>query len=475
MSSSHAAPASWLASLRLAAAGAVVVDHAFLLTGHPTPVLLAWTGRELHLGGLAVLVFFVLSGYLVTSSWLAEPDLARFLRKRVLRIFPGLATVLLLSVLLLGPAVTQLPLAEYLSSGQTWSYLRGVLLAPIPLHLPGVFLDNPGTDYVNGSLWTLPLELIAYCLLGAAGLLGLVRRRWPLPALAAVLLVATQLVPVLSQSGLGDPLLFFALGASARVFPPPMGTTLAAGASGLLSVSVLLGTYTLGALALTYLILFLGTRTCGPLAHAGRWGDPSYGIYIYGYPVQQALVGAGWTSVWSMAATSVVLVVPLGYLSWHLVEKRAMTWGRRERAHATSTSEAAAAAHASVPAQRDDRLPEPAVPATTWTPRDCSDRLADVVRTALPEEPAGHHALLMPSHQVRPEQHESGAAVVEYAVLVALVGLVVAGAAVGVGDRVSTTYETACGALAQGRQSAPAPPGRAVGLPGAPGQQRGRC
>ena len=329
---------TWLAALRLAAASAVVVDHAFLLAGHPTPVVLAWSNRSLHLGGFAVVVFFVLSGYLVTSSWLHQPQLAPFLRKRVLRIWPALLVALAVSTLVLGPLMTTLPVAAYLTDGGTWHYLRGALLMPVELHLPGVFTDNPGTDYVNGSLWTLPLEVLCYCLLGIAGMLGLLARRWPVPLAACLALVATQLIPVLSLTGLGDAVTFFLLGASARLFALPMRARYAAAAAALLIASVVAGIYTVGAFALAYSVLYVGTRQWGPLARSDRWGDPSYGVYVYGYPVQQTFVALGLTAVWPLAVVSGVVVVLLGYASWHLVEKRALAWGRRRPQNERTTA-----------------------------------------------------------------------------------------------------------------------------------------
>ena len=340
---------SWLAALRLLAAGAVVVDHAFLLAGHETPVVLAWSTRNLHLGGLAVVVFFVLSGFLVASSWLQDPDLVRFLRKRTLRIFPALVVVVAVSVLALGPALTTLPLLDYATSGGTWQYLRSAVLAPVEFHLPGVFVDNPGSDYVNGSLWTLPLELLCYCLLAIAGVLQLARRRWPVPLAAAALLAATQLVPALSATGFGDPIMFFLLGASIRLFDLPLRRRHGALAAAALAASVLTGVYTPGALALAYLILVVGTTSTGPLTRTDRWGDPSYGVYLWGYPVQQTLVTAGLTAVWPLAAVGAALALALGYASWHLVEKRAMAWGRRPAPRAAAEAPASsqpAVAHA---------------------------------------------------------------------------------------------------------------------------------
>jgi peptidoglycan/LPS O-acetylase OafA/YrhL len=88
-----------------------------------------------------------------------------------------LATVVLLAMLVLGPSVTTLPLRDYFSHSLTWDYLHNILLQ-IRFSLPGVFADNTFPNAVNGSLWTIPIEVSCYAVLAAAGALGLMRWRW---------------------------------------------------------------------------------------------------------------------------------------------------------------------------------------------------------------------------------------------------------------------------------------------------------
>ena len=95
--------------LRLFAALLVFWFHALAFTGHPIPMLFSWVAP----GPLGVYIFFLISGYLVSMSWQSDPNAARFLMRRSLRIFPALIVLVALTALLLGPAVTTEPLREY--------------------------------------------------------------------------------------------------------------------------------------------------------------------------------------------------------------------------------------------------------------------------------------------------------------------------------------------------------------------------
>src|SRR5581483_536908 len=144
--------------VRLIGAALVIYGHAFVLTGSAPP---AFLGNGVHTIG--VKIFFVVSGYLVAQSWLRDRNLVRFVCRRVLRIFPALAAVVLLTVAVLGPVMTSLPLAAYFSAPAVPLYLRNILLY-INYGLPGVFLHNTYPSAVNGSLWSLPAEVSLYLL-----------------------------------------------------------------------------------------------------------------------------------------------------------------------------------------------------------------------------------------------------------------------------------------------------------------------
>lgn len=147
----------------------VIVGHANPITGTGVDILTQYTGGECSFGGLAVGVFFFFSGLYVTKSLSKTVNLRTYLAKRVERIFPQLAVVILISVFVLGPIFTSLPIGTYFLSPGTYTYLLNAVLIPIH-NLPGVFEGLP-YQTVNGPLWTLPVEFVCYLMLLVISLL----------------------------------------------------------------------------------------------------------------------------------------------------------------------------------------------------------------------------------------------------------------------------------------------------------------
>jgi peptidoglycan/LPS O-acetylase OafA/YrhL len=163
--------------LRLIAALAVIIGHAYSIA--PQPPLQDKVLSILHFdysGSLAVKFFFFLSGLLVTNSIILKPNTFQFLAKRVFRIFPGLLVCLLIAVLIVGPIFTQVSLAEYFSSAETWTYVtKNFFLTDLQWKLTGVFSDSKYG--LNGSLWTLPYEVLCYIYLAILYGLGFLKNK----------------------------------------------------------------------------------------------------------------------------------------------------------------------------------------------------------------------------------------------------------------------------------------------------------
>ncbi len=338
--------------LRLLAAWLVLFSHCYPLGGRPANEPLASTLGIDTLGGVGVSIFFVLSGYLVAQSIERSRDLRDFARRRALRIFPALIVVCLLCVLALGPMVTTLPLAQYFTDPGTWSYLRTATGWSIKYQLPGVFADNPAGNAVNGSLWSLPDEIRCYLVLALASLVPVALRFKALAALLAlaVLLALRPEAQSAKFAGLGYFLnklgFLFALGACwaawAHRFTPRswMGPPLVLGALLLLPRGMpQLLLFELG-LGITVLWLALYGRWLPRIP--SRWGDWSYGLYLYAFPVQQALAHARLheVSFVSYVLASTLVTVVFAGLSWHLVEKPALRWKTAALPQATSASAA---------------------------------------------------------------------------------------------------------------------------------------
>ncbi|MDP5052505.1 MAG: acyltransferase [Congregibacter sp.] len=323
--------------LRILFAWLVLFGHSFPITGHAElNPLREFFEKSTWIGEVAVSGFFAISGYLVAASFVRR-GLVDYCISRILRIYPALIVCVLLTVFVLGSWLTTLDTSAYLSDPQTGNYLwNTTALFPMSFRLPGVFEALPRTG-VNGSLWTLPVEVSCYILLMVAGVAGLLRWR-SLANLAglALLLFAVNYfadVPLVGRiPKWAEPCLYFLLGVGSYINRDmiPLSVPLAILAAGLAYAA--LGEPWFGVVfppAFVYLIFFVAYRSV--YLDIDRWlGDPSYGIYIYAWPVQQTLVvffpGEG-PYFNSGLATLVVLV--LAMLSWHFLEKPALGLKKR--------------------------------------------------------------------------------------------------------------------------------------------------
>ena len=323
--------------LRCALAVLVIYSHSHaLLAGNDeTEPLYRWTRGQLTGGGLAVDSFFIISGYLITQSWVRSRGLGDFLLKRVLRVYPAFIVAVALGVLVVAP----------LSSGLSLSIDAGDwLLGTLDLrgYTPAnTFPDNPLPNAVNGSLWSVAYEFWCYLGIALLGTCALLRHRRLISAFL-LLAIAVSIVFVAWDLNPGGKVLGVIFGAPscwARLLPyylagttfylwrdrTPMSWTLAGISVAVLFAGPLLAPWGVALtcpLALTYLLLFLALRPIPGLVGWAKRGDFSYGLYLYAFPVQQLLV------MWRPAMQPLELfslALPLtllcAFVSWHLIEK----------------------------------------------------------------------------------------------------------------------------------------------------------
>lgn len=305
--------------LRLLAALAVLLSHSFQLSYGNYWLEPIWRigAHQATIGRLAVIVFFIVSGYLITGSWVRRPDPVRFVLARATRLLPGLLVMLVLLTCVAGPLLSTLPPGDYFASPATWSFLASNLLVFVNQGaLPGVFATNPLPGVVAGSLWTLAYEVECYAivlLLGAAGCLN----RWTVLAAYAALLMAGKLWWGGVHVEFGG---YFAAGAVMYFWAVPMRAWLAWGCLGLLALALATTGFRMAAAtAGAYLVIYLALAT-RPIRLPG--GDLSYGAYIYGFPVQQAaaLALGAYAAWWSNILLSLPVVLLLAWASWRWVE-----------------------------------------------------------------------------------------------------------------------------------------------------------
>ena len=311
---------------RLLAAYFVLLAHSYALLGVRPPT---WIGLvPVGLGELGVLMFFAISGYLVTASWSSDRNFIRFLQRRSLRIFPALIVCVAFMVLIVGPAFTRFELSEYLMHAQTGSFLLNAVLF-IQYSLPGVFEENPHKYAVNGSLWSLPIEFMCYLLLAVCAIL--IRSRAVFPALT-VLLAATYTYVTSNKLG---PILFYAsdlqqllkYGAvfffAATLFAYNLKWLLKPWiAAALLVLWFFYSSSLLNLVMIPLIVLGFGLAPSPKPLNVFLKLDYSYGIYIYAFPVQQALV-ATWPDIdiSTYIAVTTIITVGLAAMSWYLIEK----------------------------------------------------------------------------------------------------------------------------------------------------------
>ena len=325
--------------LRLVAALSVILSHAFLLAENSQDhdPLMILTGGQAILGLAGVFVFFTISGYLITQSFETTASPFVFLAKRALRIFPGLILCLLVCVFVVGPLTTQLPLAEYFSRRETYLFLLHNAFLDIEYNrLPGVeFWPGNIGGIVNGPLWSLPCEALLYLLLFALGLFRLLS----LPV--CMLLLAIGLGALwLDTAGetFGSALWLLGFFAAGMCCYRLRGPRLIAGHWALLAllglaVSIPARLFLVAfPLCGGYLTIYLALNKRLPKLRAARFGDLSYGLYIYGWPIEQCVVyfSGGAAPWWKVFAISVAAAVPTAFLSWHGIERRCR-WRSRRR------------------------------------------------------------------------------------------------------------------------------------------------
>jgi peptidoglycan/LPS O-acetylase OafA/YrhL len=356
--------------LRLFAAFAVIFSHAYPIRDGVSDFEPYWRiSGYCTFGEISVAVFFVISGLLVARSFLADPSATSFLRKRLLRILPGLIACVAFCIFIVGPLFTQLKLREFFLSRETLKFARNALLLPASFHLPGIFENFDIWDprkAVNGSLWSLPLEFLMYLAVLGLGMAKVLKKKtvvtavavlflmdwlyfqhvgfepthpflqkyrvWfeQMPHLAALFIGGTlmllfQDVIVLSWRWLAVCVLSIALTWQVSL----EWAVRVLGGHGMIrpiAVHPVYG-YLVFSICLPYIVMYLAfvrVRVLKPvLQSVTKWGDFSYGVYLYGYPVEQMLF-----RTWGdklpfplFIGLSCIGTLFLAILSWHLVEK----------------------------------------------------------------------------------------------------------------------------------------------------------
>jgi peptidoglycan/LPS O-acetylase OafA/YrhL len=262
-----------LTVLRIALASTVIFSHAYRVYGLTEPGLLDHT-----LGRWALWGFFGLSGYLITASWKAQPDIRRFAWRRIRRVIPGFVVAFIICVAIVAP----------LGGGAPEPRVLLDLLSIQPPDVPSAFQGKP-VNLLDPPMWSIRWELLCYLLTPL--LFPLLNRRIALMLVWPGMVILSAIEP--QDPGQGGLLLAFLTGGILTALPLP-------------------------ALPLPKL------------------PDVSYGTYLYGWPIEKLLQWWGVTEPLILFALALPLAFVAGYLSHRFVERPAMTWrSRRAAARAT--------------------------------------------------------------------------------------------------------------------------------------------
>ena len=318
-----------LTFIRLVAALSVIYGHtSAIVYGAPADWVAVTTGYA-FLGGVAVDLFFLISGFLVTASIL-NGGVKNYVVSRIFRIYPALWVNLILVTFVLGSMVTTLSVSEYIIHEDVWTYFNGLAFTyKGGFFLPGVFTQNHN-QAVNGSIWSVLIEVWLYIVVAFFYIFRIMRSRAIFNTVFFISIVMlwnykSYLSASLGATNLHVCLMFY------------MGSFLYINRDSVpvspyfMLIALFLAGITLGTEKFAYgYFLLLITFFCTvsflkQFSWMDKWGDYSYGVYLYGFPAQQLTAWAfpdfsGTQNCLTASAISLVF----GVASWHLVEKRAL-------------------------------------------------------------------------------------------------------------------------------------------------------
>lgn len=324
--------------IRFVAAFAVLFSHCYPTTGSEDELT---TQFGFDIGDIAVDIFFVTSGFLVTHSLIKRHDIRLFVLSRFLRIYPGLWVSIFFNIFIIGIFFTTLSASDYLTQRQTIVYFTKNLIIFFGEvnQLPGVFKQNHYHTVINASLWSLPWELRMYAMLTIIGTVSQFGKIETFNKKINRLIIITLILSL--SLYVTNYYILFTSGPLSQFFR--LSTMFFIGATFVVYRSIIVlswpifiifiiilsafsftenGLFIPYVISIGYLTLFLAYIPSGAIRTFNQLPDYSYGLYIYGFPVQQSVAFIyPHVNISTMLAASFVVTLAIAYLSWHLVEK----------------------------------------------------------------------------------------------------------------------------------------------------------
>ena len=288
-------------------------------------------------GSISLDVFFVISGFLITQSYCRNSSAQVFFKARMLRIFPAYLMSMLIIALLIGPVFTTLPILDYFENLDTWRFFIGIGLFKLQFYLPQVFTQSyHHTNSVNGSVWSLSYEWVMYFFLflfGQIGLLKPTKLNISLHAIIIVIMVWFDLNPeftTIKIAGIQSSIIvhlycLFMVGSWLFLLKDKFKIN---HTIGIVTCMVWVATFhtiyypICALLAIPIMVIWIAHLPINFLRKITSTGDYSYGIYIFGFPIQQIIIQItkGNIGIYPMIISSLFLTLLVAILSFHFIE-----------------------------------------------------------------------------------------------------------------------------------------------------------
>ncbi len=314
--------------MRFIASVMVIFAHSYAISGgkFKSDFVDRHTDGLISIGGICVTLFFLCSGYLISKSIMRSQSFISYVKARLIRLLPPLGMVVVASIAV-GAVITTLPFAQYFASAQTYKYLLNAILLPVH-NLPGVFENNAYGAVINGALWTLPVEFACYIacyIFYKLKLLSKKRFWYTLPAFLAALILEKYLPGILSD--MVRPCAFFYIGMLYYVYREHivLKLKLVPIALVLLVASFATEIFIKPAMLIFWPYMLFALWFAAPQCPSwlGKTGDISYGVYLWGFFVQQFLTylwGGSMPRLLNFILATAVSVC-LGTITFLLTEK----------------------------------------------------------------------------------------------------------------------------------------------------------
>lgn len=334
--------------LRLIFALFVVIAHSYPLSGNDisNQWIYKLTNGQIELSNIGLNGFFILSGYLIYQSSVRSSSFYNYFWKRIIRIFPALVVVLVLT-LLLAPIVYENSVSYFKNRDVYTYFFRNISLYQMQYSISGVFENNPFPLIINGSLWTIVYEFSLYIFLSLFLLISSnqIKKIIILSSFLIMYFGYLFYIDELSKIKIFDIefLHFFNLGTffvggaalAAFKFETILNNKKIKYLALLLFFVVIVITVKLEIynnfkhLFLTLFVLLFGLMSFWPINNLHKIGDYSYGIYIYSFPIQQTLMYYFKFSTGKLICFSTLISLLFGALSWFFVEKKILVLKNR--------------------------------------------------------------------------------------------------------------------------------------------------